>query len=199
MKIPAMIERKFSKYPGPINWNKRVRDERQRAPNEFLKTGFQFFCFFYFFSMTGWQVELGAKDVQGSARLSKCLLNNAVVPKGKKGGKKIRVHSPPLPSPPTTTAGVDLEELSRQRRVRAASSLEGFLSDRSTHTLTAYSTKECMDMYTLTHLHTIFSLRPLRCGIFIGPLGILEPYSGHVWSERMQAYTVDVDDKHTLC
>lgn len=98
MKIPAMIERKFSKYPGPINWNKRVRDERQRAPNEFLKTGFQFFCFFYFFSMTGWQVELGAKDVQGSARLSKCLLNNAVVPKGKKGGKKIRVHSPPLPS-----------------------------------------------------------------------------------------------------
>lgn len=81
-----MIERKFSKYPVPINWNKRVRVERQRAPNEFLKAGFQVFCFFFFF-MTGWQVELGAKDVQGSARLSKYLLNNAVVPKEKKGKK----------------------------------------------------------------------------------------------------------------
>lgn len=69
-----------------------MRVERQRAPNEFLKAGFQFFCVFFFF-MTGWQVELGAKDVQGSARLSKCLLNNAVVPKEKKGGKKI--VSPP--------------------------------------------------------------------------------------------------------
>lgn len=40
MKISAMIDRKFSKYPGPVNWNKRVRDERQRALNEFLKAGF---------------------------------------------------------------------------------------------------------------------------------------------------------------
>lgn len=48
MKIPAMIDRKFSKYPGPINWNKRVRDERQRALNEFLKAGFQFSVVFFF-------------------------------------------------------------------------------------------------------------------------------------------------------
>lgn len=68
MKIPAMIDRKFSKYPSLINWNKRVRDERQRALNEFLKAGFQFFVFFFFlfffFLLTGWQVELGANDVQ---------------------------------------------------------------------------------------------------------------------------------------
>lgn len=65
-----------------------MKDERRKAQNEFLKTGFQFFSLFFFFFVTGWQVELGAKDVQGSARLSKCLLNNAVVPMEKKGGKK---------------------------------------------------------------------------------------------------------------
>lgn len=43
----------------------------------------------------------------------------------------------------------------------AESSVEGFLSDRSTHTLTAYNTKEGTDMYMHAHLHTIFSLRPL--------------------------------------
>ena len=45
--------------------------------------------------------------------------------------------------------------------VMAEGSLEGFLSDRSTHTLTAYKTKEGTGMYMLTHLHTAFSLRPL--------------------------------------
>lgn len=81
MKIPAMIDRKFSKYPGPVNWNKTVRDEQQRAQNEFLKPGFSFFSTsslpFPFFwgggGLTGWQVKLGAKDVQGNAWLSKCL------------------------------------------------------------------------------------------------------------------------------
>lgn len=51
--------------------------------------------------MTGWQ-ELGAKDVQGSARLSKCLLNNAEVPKGKKG-ENTHTHA--------HTSEVDLVEL----------------------------------------------------------------------------------------
>ncbi|XP_067361888.1 chemokine-like protein TAFA-1 isoform X3 [Channa argus] len=71
MKIQAMIDRKFSKCPSLINWNKRVRDERQRATDEFLKACFQFLSSFFFvcFFFTGWQVELGAKDVQGSARL----------------------------------------------------------------------------------------------------------------------------------
>lgn len=41
--------------------------------------------------------------------------------------------------------------------VMAEGSLEGFLSDRSTHTPTAYNTKEGTDIYMLTHLHT----RPL--------------------------------------
>lgn len=60
-----------------------------------------FVCFVLL--LTGWQVELGAKDVQGSARLSKCLLNNAEVPKGKKGTNK-------SPLPPITTRGVAIEE-----------------------------------------------------------------------------------------
>lgn len=97
-----MIEKKLSKYPAPINWNKRVRDERQRAPNEFLKAGFQYFCFIFHFFMTGWQVELGAKDVQGSARLSKCLLNNAAVLKGEEGEKHKRLHHPTPQQPQLT-------------------------------------------------------------------------------------------------
>lgn len=105
MKIPTMIDRKFSKYPGAVNWNKRARDEQQRALNEFLKAGFLVFLFF----LTGWQVELGAKDVQGSARLSKCLLNNAVVPKGKREENK----TPPPTRLTATTLVVDLEESSR--------------------------------------------------------------------------------------
>lgn len=86
VKIPTMIERKFSKCPTPINWNKRVRDERQRAPDEFFTACFHFFCCFFSPFLTGWQVELGAKDVQGSEKLSKCLLNNAEFPRGVRGG-----------------------------------------------------------------------------------------------------------------
>lgn len=56
---------------------------------------FLFFFSFFFSFLTGWQVELGAKDVQGSARLSKCLLNNAEVPKGKKGKKEKKRRAPP--------------------------------------------------------------------------------------------------------
>lgn len=86
-----------------------MRNEPQRARDEFLKTGFQFFCLFFSSPatpppfMTGWQVELGAKDVQGSARLSKCLLNNAAVPTEKQGGEKNKSLS--HLTPPITTAG----------------------------------------------------------------------------------------------
>lgn len=47
----------------------------------------------------------------------------------------------------------------------------------------------------LTH----YTLTPLWCGIFIGPLGILEPYSGHVRSAGMHAYAAAMDDKLLLC
>lgn len=71
MKIPTMIDRKFSKYPSAVNWNKRVRDERQRALNEFLKAGFQFLCFsffLFFFWLVGKSslVPKMYKEVQGS-------------------------------------------------------------------------------------------------------------------------------------
>lgn len=75
-------DRKFSESRGLINWREGWRDERQRVWDEFLTADSQFFSCSFF--MTGWQ-ELGAKDLQGSARLSKCLLNNAGVPKGTKG------------------------------------------------------------------------------------------------------------------
>lgn len=82
--------------------------------------------------MTAWQVELGAKDVQGSARLSKCLLNNAEVPQGKRGEN--------IKAPPTTTKHphththsfeVDLVELFMQRGVVAVGCLERLPSDGS--------------------------------------------------------------------
>lgn len=97
-----------------------------------------------------------------------------------------------------TTPSIDLEDSSRQRIVIAESSLEGFLSDRSTHTLTAYNTEEGTDMHMLAHLHTIFSLRPAWCGIFMVPLGIPELCSVHIRSERMQAYTVETDNKQSI-
>lgn len=86
---------------------------------------------------------------KGSARLSKCLLNNAVVPKGKKGKKK---NSPPL-----KLSGVDLENSSGQVMVMAESPFGDFLSGKSTHTLTAYNTKEDMDMFMSALAHHFFT------------------------------------------
>lgn len=74
--------------------------------------------------MTAWQVELGAKDVQGSARLSKCLLNYAEVPQGKKG-ENIKAPPPNTHTHPHTHSfEVDLVEFFMQRGVVAVGSLE---------------------------------------------------------------------------
>lgn len=67
-------------------------------------------------------MELGAKDVQGSARLSKCLLNNAEVPQGKKG-ENIKAP-PPTKHPHTHSFEVDLVELFIQRGVVAVGCVE---------------------------------------------------------------------------
>lgn len=73
-KNPSYDREKVLKVScSPINWKKRVRVERQRAPNEFLKAGFQFFCYF-FFSL--WLVGKSSlvpkmyKEVQGSVSVS---------------------------------------------------------------------------------------------------------------------------------
>lgn len=80
----------------------------------------------FFLGLTGWQVKLGAKDVQGSAWLSKCLFWIMQWSQRGWGGGKVVVGLHTLPC--TFRRGIQPQDGDR----------EGFfLSDRSTHAFTA--------------------------------------------------------------
>lgn len=174
-----MIDRKFSKYPRLINWNKRVRDERQRAPNEFLKAGFQFFSFFFFvfFWLVGKSslVPKMYKEVQGSVSVFWIMQWSQ---RGARGGKKTSLKPPP----PAYIQKTHPRKWWLWLRVLWKVSCQ-------THQLTHFLRSALRRQWACKCLqsHTIISLRQLRCGVVVGTLGILEVRSGRVGSEQLHA------------